>query len=179
MLARAVEEKDGYTGEHANRIAQTSRELGQAFGLTETRLEQLTLAAKLHDVGKIGVPDAILNKPGNLNSEEWEAMKGHVEIGRDLLTRIQRLQPVAHIVEQHHEHWDGNGYPHGLSGEEILLEARILSVADAYDAMTTDRPYRHALSPEAVRTELQRNAGSQFDPQVVEAFLTLADGSSV
>lgn len=134
-------------------------------------MHQLYYAALLHDIGKVAVPDTILNKPGGLSTDEQEEMKEHVEMGARLLGQIERLRGAAHIVRQHHEAWDGSGYPRGLQGEEIDLEARILTVVDAYDAMTTDRPYRKALSPEGAAAELRAQAGKQFDPQAVTAFL--------
>ncbi|MCH8949612.1 MAG: HD-GYP domain-containing protein, partial [Chloroflexi bacterium] len=131
--------------------------------------------ALLHDVGKIGVPDQILHKPGPLTPEEWDKMKRHPMIGYDMLRDISFLSEAATIVRCHHERFDGKGYPRGLAGDEIPLGARIFSAADAFDAMTSDRTYRKALRPEAARDEIIRHSGTQFDPQVVQAFLEAYD----
>ncbi len=173
MLSRVIDEKDSYTSGHCQRLADYAVALGKHLGLSKERLEQLRYAALLHDVGKVGVPDAILNKPGQLSDEEWRQMSTHVRIGAELVRGIHSLQRAAHIIAEHHEHWDGSGYPAGLRGEEILLEARILSVVDAYDAITTDRPYRRGRSPEAAQAELRRCAGVQWDPEVVKGLLKL------
>ncbi|MBX6350945.1 MAG: HD domain-containing protein [Clostridia bacterium] len=170
-LSAMVETKDDYTEGHCQRIAEMSLAVGLRMNLSEERQRRLLQAAILHDVGKVAVPDAILKKPGPLTPEEWAVMKGHCAAGRRLLETVEMLRPVAEIVEQHHERFDGTGYPLGLAGDEILLEARIISVVDAYDAMTSTRPYRRALpKDEAVRRLLQ-GAGSQFDPEVVQVFL--------
>lgn len=173
MLSRVIDEKDSYTSGHCQRLADYAVALGQHLGLSQERLEQLRYAALLHDVGKVGVPDAILNKPDQLSDEERRQMSTHVRIGAKLVRGIHSLQRAAQIIAEHHEHWDGSGYPTGLRGEKILLEARILSVVDAYDAITTDRPYRRGRSPEAAQVELRRCAGAQWDPEVVKGFLKL------
>jgi HD-GYP domain-containing protein (c-di-GMP phosphodiesterase class II) len=126
-------------------------------------------------VGKIGVPDFILHKPGPLTPEEWDDMKRHPNIGHDMLREISFLSGAASIVHCHHERFDGKGYPRGLAGDEVPLGARIFTIADAYDAMTSDRPYRKALTPEMAREEVLRHSGTQFDPQVVQAFLMVYD----
>ena len=131
--------------------------------------------ALLHDVGKIGVPDYILHKPGPLTPEEWDEMKRHPDIGNEMLKDIAFLSGAAAIVHAHHERFDGKGYPNGLTGEEMPLGARIFNVADAFDAMTTDRPYRKALSVAEAREEVLRNSGTQFDPEVVQSFLLVFD----
>lgn len=166
-----VEGKDDYTEGHCERIAEMALALGIRFGLSGGRLDDLTYAGLLHDVGKVAIPDAILNKPGPLTPEEYAIMQTHPTVGRRALENIDLLQQTARIVEQHHEHYDGNGYPHGLRGEEILLEARIVATVDAYDAMTTRRPYRAALPRDEALARLNRGAGTQFDPEVVEAFV--------
>ena len=134
------------------------------------------LGALLHDIGKIGVPDAILHKPGKLSDEEWAEMRRHPEIGRQILEQVGGVfSHIAGIVAAHHERWDGLGYPTGLSGEDIPLAARIITVVDAYDAMTERRIYREPLADEVARAELRRCSGQQFDPRVVEAFLAVLD----
>lgn len=167
ILAETVERKDGYTGAHCERIARRAEAVGRAMGLSKQRCEHLYYAGLVHDIGKVEIPDAILNKPEPLTDEEWEQMKTHARVGADLLRPLNPLRPVADIVEQHHERWDGSGYPKGLQGEEIRLEARILAVVDAYDAMTTDRPYQSRCEPTEALDELQQCAGQQFDPNVV------------
>ena len=139
-------------------------------------MHMVRLSALLHDIGKIGVPDAILRKPGKLSDEEWVEMRKHPEIGRQILDQVGgAFSHMSNIVAAHHERWDGFGYPNGLSGEDIPLGARIITVVDAYDAMTERRVYREPLPVEAARAELRRCSGQQFDPRVVEAFLAVLD----
>jgi putative nucleotidyltransferase with HDIG domain len=176
VLSAVVEAKDGYTEGHCQRIAEMAIGLGIRLGLPEECLVRLSYAAILHDIGKLTVPDAILNKPGPLDPDEFEVMKGHTEAGRRILEGIEFFREVARIVEQHHERYDGAGYPHGLSGEAVLLEARIIAVADAYDAMTSARPYRAALAAEEALRRIEAEAGRQFDPEVVAAFLRYVRG---
>jgi HD-GYP domain-containing protein (c-di-GMP phosphodiesterase class II) len=147
--------------------------LGAQLGLGREELIQAGRGALLHDVGKIGVPDSILLKPGKLTPEEWVEMKKHPRIGYEILKSIKFLSPAAEIVLCHQERWDGEGYPNRLCGKEIPLGARVFAVADTLDAMTSDRPYRDALSFEAALDEIKRCSGSQFDPQVIEAFLSI------
>jgi len=135
----------------------------------------LRLFAQFHDIGKIGVPDSILYKPGRLTAEEYESMKRHTEIGYHIALSSVDLMPISDWVLKHHEHWDGGGYPLGLSGGDIPLECRLLAVVDAYDAMTNDRPYRLAMTKPEALMELGRHAGGQFDPRVVENFLILME----
>jgi len=177
MLAQVVDERDRYTAGHCERLANYASSLGRRFQLSGERLYQLHYAGWLHDIGKVGIPDDILNKPDKLTDAEYETMKEHVEIGTRLVRGIHTLQPAAEMIAQHHERWDGTGYPKGLEGDEIDLEGRILAIVDAYDAMTTDRPYRSALSKEAALRELNAQAGAQFDAFVVETFLQLTDKS--
>src|SRR5262249_24590036 len=147
-------------------------ELARALGVADERLGDLRTAAKLHDIGKIGVPDAILGKPGRLDPDEFRIVQTHPVVGAELL-RAWGLDRPAHFVEEHHEHVDGSGYPAGLRGEEIALESRIIHVADAFVAMTLDRPYRRALARDEAIAELVRHRGTQFDAAVVDALLAL------
>ncbi len=179
MLAKMVELKDGHTEEHCERLAVIALAIGKRLGLPQERLEQLRYGALLHDVGKLGIEDDILGKPGRLTPSEWVEMRRHPTIGKEIVEKIDSLGVVARIVEEHHERVDGKGYPKGLKGDEILLEARIVVVADAYDAMRSDRPYRQGLSKEEAIRELRRNAGSQFDPLVVKVFLEILDEETV
>lgn len=172
-LARAAEYRDDTTGQHIIRVGRLSEQIGRVLGLDEDKLFQLRHAAPLHDVGKIGVPDAILRKPGALNREEWQIMQQHTVMGARILEDCP--YPVIDMARQialtHHERWDGRGYPQGLQGEQTPLWGRIVAVADAYDAMTSDRPYRPALSHEQAVEILRAERERQFDPTVVDAFL--------
>jgi|GEM_PF-1217712 len=173
-LSAMVEGKDDYTEGHCQRIAEMATALGRHMpGNQEIRLEDMTYAGLLHDIGKVVVPDAILLKPGPLTEAETAVMRTHTSVGRRLLTGIEGLERVALVVEQHHERHDGTGYPKGLAGEDILTEARIISVVDAYDAMTSSRPYRRALSVATARDAIAQGAGRQFHPEVVEIFLDI------
>ena len=170
-LAAAMEAKDQYTAAHAETISTMAVDVGRRLGLTATELRQLQYAAVLHDIGKIGVPGSVLDKPGRLDDEEFALIAQHTIIGERIISRIRYLQPISRIVRSAHERWDGTGYPDGLSGEDIPLAARILLVCDAFHAMTSDRPYRKALPTAAAIVELEDNARSQFDSTVVDAFL--------
>jgi response regulator RpfG family c-di-GMP phosphodiesterase len=169
-LVQALETRDFETHGHSERVVTFSLRLGHELGLSKEDLRDLELGALLHDIGKIGVPDAILRKPAKLNDEEWVKMKLHPLHGQKILRNIPFLGGAARLVEQHHEKWDGSGYPHGLRGEDIDLNARIFQVVDAFDAMTSDRVYRRGTTYEEAWKELERCAGTQFDPFVVEAF---------
>ena len=170
-LAAAMEAKDQYTASHADSLATMAVAVGSRIGLTDGELRMLQYAAVLHDIGKIGIPGNILNKPAALTSDEFETMAQHTIIGERIISRIDYLVPIARIIRSAHERWDGTGYPDGLAGEEIPLASRILLVCDAFDAMTTDRPYRAALPVDEALNELARHTGSQFDPRVVDVFL--------
>lgn len=175
-LTAAAAARDRGTSMHAHRLVRLALATGQKLNHSEAELHLLHLAAILHDVGKIGIPDAILNKPGPLTSEEWEVMRSHPEIGRQILEELGGIfHQLAGIVVAHHERWDGKGYPYRMAGETIPLNARILTVVDSYDAMTSLRPYREPMPLAEARAELLRCSGSQFDPCVVEAFLQVLD----
>ena len=171
LLARSVEEKDEETEGHCHRLERLAVATGEKLDLDGDQLVTLSYAAYLHDVGKVRVPDEILNKPGPLTDEEWVEMRRHPEYGARMLEDKEFLRDAGRIVIAHHERYDGSGYPRGLAGDDIPIEARIISVVDAYDAMVSDRPYRKALSKETALAEIERNSGSQFDPRVVRAFL--------
>jgi putative nucleotidyltransferase with HDIG domain len=173
-LAMAVDAKDQVTHGHIRRVQEYSVALAQRMGVDDEKLIQAIEAASLlHDMGKLGVPENILNKPGKLTTAEFEIMKTHSSIGADLLAAIEFPYPVVPIVRHHHENWDGSGYPDGLSGTEIPLGARILSVVDCFDALTSDRPYRKQLSDaEAIRI-LKDRRGTMYDPLVVDVFIVM------
>lgn len=174
LLNATVENKDGYTVGHCRRVRQYARILGEVLGLDDEQLRALQVAADFHDIGKVGIISPILNKPGPLNDFEWRVIYMHPLLGRELWEgAIPRLTDVARIIHQHHERWDGEGYPAGLAGDDICLEARILAVVDSYDAMCSDRPYRTALSDSVVLDELYTGAGSQFDPQAAGLFIDM------
>ncbi|MEW5825854.1 MAG: HD-GYP domain-containing protein [Candidatus Bipolaricaulota bacterium] len=172
-LARSVEEKDEATEGHCHRIERLAIRTGERMGLPGQRLIDLSYGAYLHDIGKVRVPDEILNKAGRLTDAEWIEMRRHPEYGAQMLAEKGFLRAAAEIVICHHENFDGTGYPRGLRGEEIPIEARIISVVDTYDAMTSERPYQVASAKEKAVQELRLNAGTQFDPRVVRAFLSV------
>jgi putative two-component system response regulator len=169
-LTAALETRDAETHGHSERVVTFSLRLGREYGLNAPEMKALEFGSLLHDIGKIGVPDAILRKPAKLTDEEWERMREHPLHGQQILRGIEFLKGAAKVVAQHHEKWDGSGYPLGLKAEEIDICARIFSVADAFDAITSDRVYRQGRPYEAAAKELDEWAGRQFDPRVVEAF---------
>ena len=172
MLAKIAEAKDGYTEGHLVRVREYSLLVGRELGLSDSELWHVEKGAILHDIGKIGVPDSVLLKRDNLTVKEYEVMKRHTIIGWEICSALKSLKNGAALVPLcHHERWDGRGYPQGLKGEEIPLVARIVTVCDAFDAMTTTRPYRKALPYDVAFEELERNAGKQFDPEIVKIFL--------
>ncbi|MCF7889780.1 HD domain-containing protein [Candidatus Bipolaricaulota bacterium] len=174
-LAKTVEAKDAYTREHLDRVEKHALAVAERLDISEKRREQLRFAAVLHDIGKVRVPDGILNKQDGLTDEEYDQIKDHAEAGESIVGQVSYLQQAATIIGQHHEKFDGSGYPKGLKGDEITLEARILSVVDAYDAMRSDRPYRDALPREVAIKELKENKGTQFDPEVVDILLEMIE----
>ena len=173
-LAEALDIRDTGTAKHSRTVGRYARLMALEMGLGEARAERIELAGLLHDVGKIGISDRVLNKPGPLDAEEWAQMRTHPQIGARLLSRPE-LADLRGWILAHHERPDGQGYPFGLSGEEIPIEARIVAVADAYEAMTADRVYRLALGEQTAREELASCAGEQFDPEVVGAFMAALD----
>jgi putative two-component system response regulator len=177
-LALAGEYRDDETGHHTRRVGEISRQIGAALEMPERQLDMLRQAAPLHDVGKIAIPDSVLLKPGPLTSEEFAQMKGHAALGAEMLAgRSFPLMEMAELIAlTHHERWDGGGYPAGLAGEDIPLVGRIVAVADVFDALTHSRPYKDAWTVEAAVDLVKDQAGRQFDPAVVEAFMTVVAG---
>jgi len=176
LLNNVVEEKDGYTVGHCRRVQDYARRLGEELGLKGSQLQQLLIAAAFHDIGKVGIVSSILNKPGPLDHFEWQVVYMHPQLGLELWQgTIRDLPEVGEIIRQHHERWDGTGYPQGLAGTDIIAEARILHVVDAYDAMVTDRPYRPDLTEAQILRELQAGGGSQFWPEAALAFIELVE----
>lgn len=169
-LSRTVDAKSPWTAGHSMRVAQLAIEIAKVLGLTRELLDDLERAALLHDIGKIGIPQGIIDKPGKLTDEEYNIIKGHPSIGADILSPIRAYASIIPIVEEHHERYDGKGYPFGKSGEQIQLSARIMALADTFDAMVSDRPYRPGLGQEQAIRIIQEEDGRQFDPRVVEAF---------
>jgi ribonuclease P protein subunit RPR2 len=173
-LAFVVEAKDAYTGQHLERCRVYGVALLDALGVAAD-YPDAEFGFLLHDAGKVGIPERILNKPGPLTAAEWRVMRTHPLIGHQMLADIPFMRIAAEVVRSHHEMFDGSGYPEGLKGNDISLAARVFAVVDAFDAMTTDRPYRAALSLDHAVTEIERMAGTQFDPEVVKVFLPLCE----
>ncbi len=178
-IASTIDAKDKYTGGHSDRVGHyaklLSMEVAEDYGLTKQDIAAVSYIGRMHDIGKIGVPDSVLNKNGRLTDDEFELMKKHTIIGYDILKNIDYIPNLRAGVRSHHERWDGNGYPDGLKGEQIPLVARILCIADSYDAMTTDRVYRKKLDKATVLSELQKNGGKQFDPELSKVFIGMID----
>jgi diguanylate cyclase (GGDEF)-like protein len=170
-LAGALLERDEYTGDHSESVVEMVADVAQGFGLDPIEVERIKAGARLHDIGKVGIPDQILNKPGPLDDEEWILMRQHSVIGERIVAAIPGLEGVAKIIRHEHENFDGTGYPDGIAGEEIPLGSRIIFACDAYHAMTSDRPYRKAMPHSDAVGELSRCAGSQFDPKVTEKLI--------
>jgi response regulator RpfG family c-di-GMP phosphodiesterase len=178
MLAEVAEFKDSATGAHIKRIEEYTRRLALEMGCGAETAAAYAQASRLHDVGKVGIPDNILRKPGALTAEEYEVIKRHTRIGDTILRRNPSLALARSVARTHHEHWDGNGYPDKLKGNSIPIESRIVAVVDVFDALVSTRPYKKPWSPAAAIEQLQQESGSHFDPAVVEAFLRLfAQGS--
>jgi ribonuclease P protein subunit RPR2 len=174
-LSNAVEARDAYTGQHAERVAAYGLAIARAAGMDVSEKPQLEFGFLLHDIGKVGVPDEILFKPAELSDDEFERIARHAEIGAAILGHVDFLDEAMLIVRHHHERWDGTGYPDGLRGEQIPLAARVFAIADTLDALTTDRPYRRAVSWAEARRVIRAAAGTQFDPAVLDAYDTLGD----
>lgn len=174
-FTEAIAQRDLYTGGHINRITGYALAMAQRLNLPRDQIETTRYAAQLHDIGKVAIPTDILRKPGSLSQREWDIIRQHPDIGSQILERISVLRDAAPLVRYHHEHYDGSGYPAGLSGDEIPLGARIIAVADAFDAMISDRPYRPALSFREAIAELEVHAGTQFDPNIIATFLKVLD----
>jgi HD-GYP domain-containing protein (c-di-GMP phosphodiesterase class II) len=169
-LMKALEAKDYITEGHAERMDELAAKMGEALKLSQSQTDRIQLLTKFHDIGKVGIPDSILKKPSSLNEDEWKVMKTHAAIGERIALASSELKDISYLILQHHEKWDGTGYPLGAKGEEIPIECRILSIVDAFDAMTNDRPYRKALSTEYAMLEIKKCSGAQFDPSLVEVF---------
>jgi len=174
-LATAIDAKDSYTSGHSDRVARASVTLAKHFGLDKETQDIIYLGGLLHDIGKIGIDDHILNKPGSLTTEEYKHVKQHPQLGHEILKGVRQLDRILPIVLHHHEAWDGGGYPQGLQGAEIPLLARIVAVADALDAMTSDRPYRKGIPDDEIDAILRKGAGSQWDSEVIEAFFAVQE----
>ncbi len=170
-LAYAVDAKDQYTQGHSQKVSAYAALLAESLGMSEAEVGEIRLGAVLHDVGKVGIPEQILNKSGPLNLDEWETMKTHVNYGARLLEPLAPLARIRQMVLHHHEFFDGSGYPDGLSGRSIPLGARIITIADSYDTITSDRSYKKGRTAEQALNELERCAHTQFDPELVAAFL--------
>ena len=174
-LSGAIDAKDAYTNGHSTRVADYSKEIARRKGLSEESQNDIYMMGLLHDVGKIGIPDAIINKPEKLNDGEYSIIRQHPMMGADILKNITEFPKLATGARWHHERYDGKGYPDGLSGEDIPMEARIIAISDAYDAMSSRRSYRDVLPQEQVRAEMEKGKGTQFDPEYIEIMLSMID----
>ena len=174
-LADAIDAKDTYTNGHSGRVAEYSKEIAKRFGYTEKQQSDIYMMGLLHDVGKIGVPDAVINKPARLNDEEFELIKNHPVMGARILKNIKEMPVLTIGARWHHERYGGGGYPDGLIGDDIPEQARIIAVADAYDAMSSRRSYRDVLSQEIIREEIEKGRGTQFDPKFADIMLSMID----
>ena len=170
-ITSALDARDPYTGNHSRRVSDMACDLCHVLGMPEDITREIHIAGHLHDIGKIGIPDKVLLKPGRLNDEEWELMKQHSKIGADILAGAPKFARIAAIILHHHERFDGKGYPFGAKGEEIPLGSRIIAVGDSIDAMASSRAYRGALPLETVRSEIEKNSGLMYDPDVAKAML--------
>jgi putative two-component system response regulator len=173
--SHALDLRDRETEGHSRRVTQLTVKLAQALGISDNDIMHIRRGALLHDMGKIGIPDSILHKPDKLTDEEWKIMRQHPQLAYDMLYPIEYLRPALEIPLTHHEKWDGTGYPRGLKGEEIPIVARLFAVVDVWDALTADRPYRPAWSPEEARAYIREQSGKHFDPQVVDLFFKVVE----
>jgi len=172
-FVEAIEARDPYTKQHSTRVTNYAVSMANALGCSQEEIDGLNISGNLHDIGKIGIPDNILLKPGRLTDEEYEVIKKHPVTGSNIIGHFNMWSYPQRIIRHHHERWDGNGYPDGLKGEEIPFFSRILSIADVYDALTSDRSYRAKLSENVALRLIQKNAGGRFDPELVTVFLKL------
>ncbi|MCL5995993.1 MAG: HD domain-containing protein, partial [Chloroflexi bacterium] len=170
--SRTLDLRDKETEDHTRRVTALTVRLARAMGMCERDIVHVRRGARLHDIGKVGIPDSILHKPGPLTAEEWQVMKQHPTLAYELLAPLEQMRPALDIPYCHHEKWDGTGYPRGLKGEEIPLAARIFAVVDVWDALCSDRPYRKALPPDQALALIRAEAGTHFDPTVVHTFLS-------
>lgn len=177
-LAEVCEAKDSYTRSHLDRTYQYAMMLTRRVAPEYAERAEIGFGFLLHDIGKVGIPEAILNKPGPLSDEEWDIMRTHPIIGEQLVKPLRLLGDAVGIIRSHHERWDGNGYPEGLKGEDIYLPARIFMLSDTFDAMTTDRPYRRAMSLDQALSEVELHAGTQFDPDLARAWIDMVDSKT-
>ena len=171
ILTQTIEAKDPYTRGHSLRVSEYSVSIGKKLGLDKHSLQLLRLGSLLHDIGKIGVARAVLNKPGKLSAEEYDKIKEHIQIGEQILQNVEYFKPILPLISNHHIWYNGNGYPEKKEGSDLLLESQILSVADVYDALTSDRPYRDAMSTETALSELKSISGTQLSPRIVDVFI--------
>ena len=178
-VAETVDARDHYTRSHSKKVSKYAVALAEALNMEPLEINRLGTCALLHDIGKIGISDEILGKKGKLTAEEWEKIKVHPELGASIASRVRHLSHCIPCILHHHERYDGNGYPKGLKGEEIPLEARILAIADAFTAMTSERPFSKPVSYEEAAEEIKRGAGTQFDPKLAEVFLSVIKNISV
>ncbi len=178
-LALTIDQRDHYTSRHSENVARYATAIAREMNLPEEEIKKIGQAAHLHDIGKIGIRDYILSKPGKLSPEEWEEIKTHCSKGADILKPLEFLNGIIDFVRQHHERPDGKGYPGGLKGEDITMGARIMAVADSFDAMTSDRPYRPAMSPQKAADEIKSLSGIMYDPQVVKAFVLAIEKKAI
>ncbi|MFR2153696.1 MAG: HD-GYP domain-containing protein [[Eubacterium] siraeum] len=170
-ISSALDARDPYTGDHSRRVSDTATVLAKMLGLADDEIQEIHIAAHLHDIGKIGIPDSILLKPGRLDDEEWALMKQHPQIGADILSKSPSFSRISAIILHHHERYDGKGYPFGAKADEIPIGARIIAVCDSIDAMASARAYRKALPLDIVRNEIEKNIGLMYDPAVAKKML--------
>ena len=178
-LSKTLETRDPYSGAHSKRLASLSEQIARHFKLSDRETRELCWAALLHDIGKIGIEDSILHKPGPLTTREWEVMKSHSDVGAHIVKGLSGLEDIASIILSHHERVDGTGYPHGLKGDQIPMSARIIAVVDSYSAMTEGRVYKAPRTHQEAIAELVKNSGKMYDPEVVKAFISLFDGKDI